>query len=83
MTRNYADWRTQIRGFDVWTASQERRAWLFGRVVVMGQLAQPDARKSIRRRVAEGGDADEIEIWSEDDLRADYTPQQLGAGGPS
>ena len=83
LTRIYADWRTQIRGFDIWTACQERRGWLFGRVVVMSWLEKPDWRAVVRDIVAEGGDADEIALWSEDDILADYTPQQLGAGGPS
>ena len=83
LTRDYANWRTEIRGFDIWTACQERRAWLFGRVVVMDHLEQVEKREEIRRRVAEGGDAEAIELWSEDDIRADYTPQQLGAGGSS
>ena len=80
LTRDYADWRTQIRGFDIWTACQERRAWLFGGVVVMAHLEQPGRREEVRRRVAEGGDAEEIELWSEDDIRADYSAQQLGEG---
>ena len=83
LTRDYADWRTQIRGFDIWTACQERRALLFGRVVAMDHLGQLEKREEIRSRVAEGGDAEAIELWSEDDIRADYTPQQLGAGGSS
>ena len=81
LTRDYADWRTEIRGFDIWTECQERRAWLFGRVVVMVWLAQPDSRTVVRDKVAEGGDAEEIALWSEDDIRADYTPQAVGGGG--
>ena len=80
LTRDYANWRTEIRGFDIWTACQERRAWLFGGVVVMDHLEQPGRREEVRRRVAESGDAEAIALWSEDDIRADYTPQQLGEG---
>ena len=78
--RDYADWRAQVRGFDVWTQCQARRAWLFGRVHVSDVLSQPAKRERVRRRVDEGGDADEIALWSEDDVCSDYTPKELGAG---
>ena len=83
MIRDDADWRAAVRGFDVWTRCQEHRAVLLGQVVLPHVLARPDLLGFVRRAVAEGGDEAEIALWSEDDIRADYSAEELGAGGPS
>ena len=80
ITKDYATWAAEVRRFDIWTQAQERRALLFGRALVRARLARPDKREWIRSVVAEGGDEAEIELWSDEDLRADYTLAELGEG---
>ena len=79
-TRDYEDWAMEMRRMDLWKAAQERRALLMGRFFLGRVLAQPESVKSVRQMVAQGGDAAEIELWSEEDLRDDYGAAELGEG---
>ena len=79
--REWVDWAAQVRQRDIWTQAQERRAWMFGQVLVTVVMRAAGKRDLIRRRVAEDGDAAEIKLWSEDEIKADYTPAELGESG--
>ena len=83
MIRDDEEWRAAVRVFDVWTQCQEQRALLLGPVVLPYVLERPKLLGFVRREVADGGDAAEVELWSEDDIHADYTAAELGEGGPS
>ena len=80
VSRTHADWWDVIRGREVWTRAQERRTWMLGLFFAPGVLKSEELRAVVRRNVEAAGDAPEIELWSEDDLRADYTPIELGEG---
>ena len=80
ITKDYATWAAEVRRVDIWTQAQERRALLFGRAFVRAMLARPDKRELIRSVVEEGGDAAEVDLWSDEDLSADYTVAELGKG---
>ena len=43
-------------------------------------IKNANLRKLVRKKVAENGDEAEIELWSDEDLRADYTPEELSEG---
>ena len=68
-----------MRGFDIWTEAQERRSLFFGRYLLAEVvLSKPSMRAWVQKRVEEGGDPREIKLWLDEELRADYTPAQLG-----
>ena len=75
------DWRMEMRRFDIWTQAQERRSLFFGRYLVAEALSRPSSRAWVQNRVAEDGDATEIELWSDKELLADYSSAELGEGG--
>ena len=69
-----------------WSGSgraQERRKLFLGRAVLPNVLKSPESIETMRRIAAKGGDAAEIELWSDEDLRADYTPAPVGLEGAS
>lgn len=78
----WENWAAEMRRADIWTQAQERRALLFGRFFLADVLSQPPWRKWVRDDLAKRGRAAEIELWSEANVRADYTPRELGEGGP-
>ena len=80
VSRAFADWSDAIRKLEVWTLAQERRTWMLGRFFAAGVIESAKLRAAVRQAVAEGGDKAEIELWSADDVRADYTPDELGEG---
>lgn len=80
VSREYAAWSDAIRELEVWKAAQARRAWMLGRFFAGSIIKAADLRELVRQKVAENGNQEEIELWSEADLRADYTPQELGEG---
>ena len=72
-------WRTEMRRFDIWTDAQERRSLFFGRYLLADSvLSIPSTRAWVQKRVEEDGDPGEIRLWLDEELRADYTPAQLG-----
>ena len=72
-------WRTEMRRFDIWEQAQDRRALFFGRYLLAEVvLSQPPMRAWVQKQVEEGGDPIEIKLWLDEELRADYTPAQLG-----
>ena len=48
----------------------------FGRDVI----STPRVLELLRREVEKGGDTAEIELWSDGDMKGDYTPSELGTG---
>ena len=80
VSRAYADWSDAIRKLKVWTVAQERRTWMLGRFFAGGVIKSANLREVVRQAVAEGRKPAEIELWSEDDVKADYTPEELGEG---
>ena len=72
-------WRTEMRRFDIWEQAQDRRALFFGRYLLAEVvLSKPPMRAWVQKQVEEGGDPGEIRLWLDEELRADYTPAQLG-----
>ena len=43
-------------------------------------LSSSSMREWVRERVKKGGNAVEIELWTEEMLRRDYSPKELGEG---
>ena len=80
VSRAYVDWSDAICKLKVCTVAQERRTWMLGRFFAGGVIKSANLRKRLRQAVAEGRNPSEIELWSEDDVRADYTPEELGEG---
>ena len=80
---DYEDWAAEMRQYDIWTQAQERRKLFLGRAVLPNVLKSPESIETMRRIAAKGGDAAEIELWSDEDLRADYTPAPVGLEGAS
>ena len=78
--KDYAAWVEAMRGVDLWTRSQERRALFFGRFLLPDIISQLSLRERVRTHVLQGADALEIELWSEKELAADYEAAQLGVG---
>lgn len=75
-------WRTEMRRFDIWTQAQGRRALFFGRYLLADSvLSIPSTRAWVQKRVEEDGDPGEIRLWLDEELRADYSPAQLGDKG--
>ena len=63
---------------DLWEWAQNRRALFIGRFVLPSYLRDPGLLANTRRRVAESGNEVHVELWSDEDLEADYTPAELG-----
>ena len=80
VSRAYADWSDAIRSLEVWKLAQKRRSWMLGRFFAGDVIKNANLRKLVRKKVAENGDEAEIELWSDEDLRADYTPEELSEG---
>ena len=74
----YEDWEAEVRREDFWDLCQERRAWMLGEVLADGVIASARHREVVRRLVAK--DEAEVALWSEVDIRADYSPAEVGEG---
>ena len=81
VSRAYAEWMNEMRQYETWQAAQKRRAWMLGQSYAGRVIKRAELRELVRQEVAKDGDEAEIELWSEDDMRADYTPAELGEGG--
>ena len=72
----YADWAAFVRRRDVWDQYQEQRAWVLGELLLVGYVRGP--RQKVQRLLRDG-DPVEAELWSDDELQADY-PDGVGLG---
>ena len=76
--RTWTEWAAEVRSKDLWEWAQNRRALFIGRFVLPSYLRDPGLLANTRRRVAESGNEVHVELWSDEDLEADYTPAELG-----
>ena len=78
VTREYAAWSDGLREYDQWVADQECRARVIGRFTSWLALGDPEMRKRIRDEVKQDGNAGEIALWEDAELRVDYSAAELG-----
>ena len=81
VSREYAAWSAGMREYRLWQESQEGRAWVFGQFFGEAVISSAEHRAIVQQEVSKEGKADQIELWSDEDLRADYTADELGEGG--
>ena len=77
----HARWSEGLREHEEWRRWQALRARGLGEYFVSRVLASAASRREVHECVRETGDAGEIELWSDEDLRADYSPDELGEDG--
>ena len=76
--RKYAAWSDGLREHAQWVSDQECRARVFGGLCSFWALGDAEMRKRIRDAVEQDGDAGELVMWQEAELRVDYSAAELG-----
>ena len=80
VSREYAEWSEGLRDHETWVNAQECRTWVFGEYFAAKVLGNSKLVGLVRQEVAQDGDPEEIELWTDADLRGDYTAAELGEG---
>lgn len=74
----YAVWSEGLRRHEEWQRCQALRARSLGEEFLSGLLRIVGRRRQVQEAVRETGEDGEVELWSDEDLRADYSPAELG-----
>ena len=78
VTREYAAWSDGLREYDQWVADQECRARVLGRFTSGWRSGTRRCGNGSESEVKQDGNAGEIALWEDAELRVDYSAAELG-----